>query len=67
MRAAQAIIGLICIAIGLRWLQAFIFTDYRAHLRPVIIPFGVVAIPFGLFMLILSMRGSLRVGRGSKR
>jgi hypothetical protein len=67
MRVASAIIGLISVAIGLRWLQLFIFTEYRAHLRPVMIPFGLVAIVFGLFMLIPSLQGSLRVGRGSKR
>ena len=67
IRPILAIIGLISLAIGLRWLQLFIFTDYRAHVRHFIIPLGVVAIVFGLLMLFLSMRGSLRVARGGKR
>jgi hypothetical protein len=50
-RVAVAILALLPLAIGLRWLQLFIFTDYRAHLRPIIIPMGIVAVGIGLAML----------------
>ena len=66
MRVALAVVGLVSFAVGLRWLQLFIFTDYRAHLRHVLVPFGMLAVAFGLFMLLLAFRGSLRLGRRSK-
>jgi uncharacterized protein (DUF983 family) len=45
-------IGLIPLLIGLRWLQVFIFTDYRAHFRPIMIPLGLVATSIGLAMVL---------------
>lgn len=39
--------------LGLRWLYVFIFTDYRAHHRPVMIPLALLVVAFsvGLFYL----------------
>ncbi len=51
MRIIVAIFALLPLAIGLRWLQLFIFTDYRAHFRPIIIPMGVAAVCIGLALL----------------
>jgi len=50
-RIAIAICALLPLAVGLRWLQLFIFTDYRAHLRPVLIPIGVAAVIVGVGMI----------------
>ena len=61
MRLAYAIAGFMSIAVGGRWLQLFVFTDYRAHLRPFIVPLGLVAVVLGVCLLLLSMRGSLRL------
>jgi hypothetical protein len=55
-RVASSVLGVICIAVGLRWLQLFIFTGYRAHLRHIMIPLGAVTIVFGLLMVLLSLR-----------
>ena len=41
-------------AAGLRWLQLMLFTDYRSHLRPVLIPMGLVAFTVGLIMLLVA-------------
>ena len=32
------------------WLHAFIFTDYRAHFRPIMIPLGLIATLMGMTM-----------------
>jgi len=39
--------------LGLRWLYVFIFTDYRAHHRPIMIPLALLVVAFsaGLFYL----------------
>ena len=42
--------GLLPLAIGLSWLHAFIFTDYRAHFRPIMIPLGLIATLMGMTM-----------------
>lgn len=47
-----AFIGLLPLAIGLRWLQLFIFTSYRSHHRPVMIPLGIIATCIGLVFVL---------------
>ena len=63
MRVAVTVFGLLILAAGLRWLQIFMFTDYRAHLRHIMVPLGVVAVALGVFMLAWSARGKLGRGR----
>lgn len=46
-----AFCGLLPLALGLRWLQLFIFTDYRAHHRPIIIPLGIIATTIGIALV----------------
>ena len=50
---ALAIVGLLPLLIGVLWLRVFIFTDYRAHHRHVMIPLGFAATAIGLGMLSL--------------
>jgi hypothetical protein len=52
LRVVVAIIAMFPLAIGLRWLQLFIFTDYRAHFRPIIIPMGIGAVTVAVAMLV---------------
>ena len=52
LQGVIAIAALVPLAIGLRWLQLMLFTDYRSHLRPVLIPIGLVAVAVGLVMLL---------------
>ena len=66
LRIAIAILALVPLAVGLRWLQLFIFTDYRAHLRPVLIPMGVAAVIVGLGMIWWSLLASGRRGRRAR-
>ena len=47
-----AICGLVPLALGLRWLQLFIFTDYRAHHRHIMIPLGLTAATIGLAIVL---------------
>lgn len=63
MRVVVATFALLSLALGLRWLQLFIFTDYRAHFRPIIIPIGIVAVGIGLSMLYWSFRPLFRDDR----
>jgi hypothetical protein len=60
MRVLLAVIGSLSLALGFRWLQLFILTDYRAHLRHVLIPLGIVATVLGLSLLLLSVRAFAR-------
>lgn len=42
-----ATLGIVPLLLGSRWLQLFIFTDYRAHHRPLMIPLGIIAAGIG--------------------
>lgn len=55
MRVPLAILGVIFAALGIRWLELFIFTSYREHLRIVMIPLGVIAVLFGFSLLYFSL------------
>ena len=55
-KLAFAIVGLLVFAGGIRWLQIFMFTDYR----PPLIPFGVAALAVGSSILMWSMGGLRR-------
>ena len=50
-----ACLGLLPLLLGCRWLYVFVFTDYRAHHRPFIIPLGVVTVLLGGVMIALPM------------
>jgi len=54
-RITIAVLASLPLAVGLRWLQLFIFTNDRAHLRPVLIPMGVGAVMLGLGMIWWSL------------
>ena len=49
---AITLAGVLPLSVGLRWLQLFVFTDYRAHFRPIIIPLGILATIIGLGMVV---------------
>jgi hypothetical protein len=51
--------GLAITALGLAWLYTYTFTDYRAHLRPLLIPLGILAVAIGLPLLVWSFVRSL--------
>ena len=46
------ILGIPPLLLGLGWLHTFVFTDFRAHLRPIGIPLGIVATLTGLALII---------------
>lgn len=50
-----ACLGLPPLILGGRWLYVFVFTDYRAHHRPVMIPLGLVTVVLGGVMIVLPM------------
>lgn len=57
-----SISGLLPLAIGLRWLQLFVLTDYRHLHRPVMIPLGIVATLIGLAIVAAPWLTWLMVG-----
>jgi hypothetical protein len=50
---AVACFGVLPLLLGTRWLYVFVFTDYRAHHRPVMIPLGLVTTLVGVVMISL--------------
>lgn len=48
-----AVLGSLPLLLGGRWLYLFIFTDYRAHHRPVMIPLGLFTVLVGGAMVLL--------------
>jgi len=43
----------ILLLLGSRWLYLFLFTDYREHHAPVMIPLGIVTILYSISLLLL--------------
>ena len=50
---AVAWFGILPLMLGSCWLYVFVFTDYRAHHRPVMIPLGLVTTLMGVIMISL--------------
>ena len=48
-----ACLGVIPLLLGSAWLYTFIFTDFRPHHRPFMIPTGIVAVTIGGAMIAL--------------
>jgi hypothetical protein len=48
-----ACLGLLPLLLGSRWLYVFVFSDDRAHHRPVMIPLGLVTTLVGVVMISL--------------
>lgn len=56
LRTFLACIALLMVGIGLRWLQLFVLTDYRAHFRPIIIPLGMMFTAVGIILFVRQLK-----------
>lgn len=48
---AMTVLGVVPLVLGSLWLRTFVFTDHRAHLRPVGIPLGAITTAVGLALV----------------
>ena len=59
-QVVAGVLGVPILALGLRWLQVFVLTDYRAHLRSTFIPLGIAATLIGGSLLGFALSGWIR-------
>ena len=49
------VIAAVIAALGVTWLYTFSLTDYRAHLRPIMLPFALLTIAYSFWVASLSV------------